>query len=190
MVGVLVVAIIAAVGVFIYYELPEDDGGCGDSVLTVTYQGDEWTYTVCDLKDLSSMTGEGGMKTSIETIKGPWQFTGVSFPDIIQDLSVPIGGNISVTVTDTADSNNASDDYSRTFDAEVLRGNMTVYDASGNITNDSARPIPILAYKMNGEAVADEDGPLRVAFVAQDGEVYTPSRNWVKSVDQVEVTLS
>ncbi len=181
-------AIIAAVGVFAYYRLPEDDGGCGDTVLSVSYQGDKWTYSLCDLKDMDSTTGQGGMRTSIGTIKGPWTFTGVSFSDLIHELSVPIGGNVSVTVTDIADPDNASDDYSRTLDSEMLKGNMTVYDSSGNVTNTSATPAPVLAYQVDGEDLEDDDKPLRIAFVVQEGDVYTSSRNWVSSVDHIEIT--
>ncbi|MFO8133769.1 MAG: hypothetical protein R6U10_07580 [Thermoplasmatota archaeon] len=188
-VGVLAVAVIAAVGVFAYYELPGDDGdSCGDPVLTVSHQGKEWTYTLCELKDMDSTTGRGGMKTTIGTMQGPWRFKGVSFSALIQGLPTPVEGPVSVTVVDTADPGNISDDYRRTFDAQVLRGNMTVYDASGNVTDDTATPVPILAYIMDGDAIGEEDGPLRVAFVTQNGDIYTSSRNWVKSVDRVEVT--
>lgn len=186
-IGVLAVAVIAAVAVFAYYQLPEDDGGCRDTMLTVTYQGDEWSYTLCDLKDMDSTTGDGGMKTRAG-IRGPWTFTGVRLSTLIQNLPAPIGGNISVTVTDSADPDNASDDYSRTFDSQMLRGNITVYDASGNVTTDTAAPVPILAYRRGGEALDEDNKPLRVAFVVQEGDVYTSSRDWVSSVDLVDIT--
>ncbi len=187
-IGVLAVAVIAAVAVFAYYQLPEDDGGCGDTVLTVTYQGDEWSYTLCDLKDMDGITGDGGWRTRKPRIEGPWQFTGVSLSTLFEEIQVPVGENASVTVTDTGDPDDPDDNYSLTLDSEMLKGNMTTYDDSGNVTNDTAAPIPMLAYRQDGEALDDEDQPLRMAFVVQEGDIYTSSRNWVSSVDLVDIT--
>ena len=177
-VGVLAVAIIAAVGVFAYYQLPEDDGGCGDTVLTVSYQGDEWTYSLCDLKDLDSTSGQGGMNTKAG-ISGPWTFRGVSFTTLLADIDVLPTPGLHMNVV-------AADDWTRSFDMAAITGNVTTYDASGNITEPAATPIPVLAYRQNDSSIGDEDGPLRAAYVAEQ-PVYTRSGYWVKQVVHIDV---
>jgi|GEM_PF-3597649 len=179
-VGVLAVAIIAAVGVFAYYELPGDDSdGCGDTVLTVSYQGEEWTYTLCELKDMDSTTGQGGMKTKAG-ITDPSSFQGVSFATLLADIDVLPTAGLQATVI-------AADGWSQTFDTAAITGNVTTYDATGNITNDTVQPLPMFAYRQDGNAISDDDGPIRVAYVAAQ-PVYTSSRYWVKQVVRVNIS--
>lgn len=179
-IGVLAVAIIAAVGVFVYYELPEgDSNGCEDTVLTVTYQGDDWTYTLCDLKDLDSTTGEGGMNTKAG-ITDSSSFKGVSFATLLANIGVLPTPGLQMSVV-------AADDWSQTFDMAAITGNVTTYDATGNETNESAKPVPLFAYRQDDSSIGEEDGPIRVAYVAEQ-PVYTSSRYWVKQVVQVNIS--
>ncbi len=178
-VGVLAVAIIAAVGVFAYYELPgDDDSGCRDTALTVSYRGEKWTYTLCELKDMDSTTGQGGMKTKAG-ITEPSSFQGVSFATLLADIDVLPTAGLQAKVV-------AADGWNQTFDTAAITGNVTTYDATGNITNDTAQPIPVFAYRQDGSSIAADDGPVRVAYVAAQ-PIYTSSRYWVKQVVHIDV---
>lgn len=177
-IGLLAMAIVVAIGVFAYYQLPQEkNSGCGGNVLTVTYQGEEWSYTLCDLQNLESYTGIGSMKTQ-RGIKDPHTYTGVRFAALLQEMDID-QASVAVNVT-------AADGYYQIFNQSVLRGDIEVYDQAGNITNASAEPVFIIAYQQNGEDIGEEDGPLRVACVGEEN-IITSSKYWVKQVVRIEV---
>jgi DMSO/TMAO reductase YedYZ molybdopterin-dependent catalytic subunit len=113
-------------------------------------------------------------------VKSLGKYTGVSF-NTLCDL---VGGLTSASIVNVT----ASDGYSSifTFD-EVMNGNFTTYDSSGEEVSHSQPLIPIAAYYFNDANISESSGgPLRLAIVGPEGLV-TNSTLWVKWIVRVEV---
>ena len=181
--GILTIIAIAAIGWLAYSELAKNDAGGTDTVLTLTFQEYEWTYTLTDLGEMDSYTGDGGMKTQIDVI-GPWTFKGVRFSTLLADIGLLPMGDLEMNVI-------GADGHNQTFDLSAITGNVTTYDAAGNETEGcgcggGAKAVPLFAYKQDGGSIGDENGPIRVAYVG-DSPVYTRSHYWVTQVVRIEL---
>jgi len=173
--GLLAVVIIIAVGVFAYYEWPASEGE--EAILTVSYNGQRWNYTLDDLEDMEDYTGQGSMKTK-SGVRDPVTCTGVRFTTLFQEIGVE-EDSVSANIT-------AADGYYQIFNQSLLNGELEVYDPSGNVTNASATPVLIIAYRQNGGYIDEEDGPLRVVFVGEEN-IITSSKYWLKQVASIDV---
>ena len=180
-IGLLAVVILIAVGVFAYYEWPgsEDDSNSSDqaTMLTVTYDGQQWNYSLNDLEGMEAYTGQGSMKTN-SGVRDPDNYTGVRFTTLFQDIGVePV--TVSANIT-------AADGYSQVFNQSVLNGDLEVYNQSGNVTSAIATPVLIIAYRQNDAYIDEEDGPLRVVFVGEQ-HIITNSKYWLKQTVGIDV---
>ena len=167
--GLLVIAIIITVGVFAYYEW-WPDGENKEIMLTVLYGGETWEYT------LSGYGGRGGMSTQ-KGIRSPHDYTGVRFELLLQNIGISNTNSVEAKVF-------AVGGYNQTFTSDMLLGNVTIYDATGNETNGTVTLI--LAYEEDGVLISKDDGPLRLVFVA-DEPAYTTSKYWIKQVSSVDI---
>jgi hypothetical protein len=84
-----------------------------------------------------------------------------------------------------------SDGYSINFTySQVVNGNFSAFNSSGNLTSPTKPIVPIVAYYNNSQLIPGESnggsGPLMVAIVGNDSLV-TQGEYWVKWVDNVEV---
>jgi DMSO/TMAO reductase YedYZ molybdopterin-dependent catalytic subunit len=129
---------------------------------------------------LPSYRGYGGFKNQLGIVKGLGNYTGI----LLNTLCGLVGGLTSASIVNVS----ASDGYSSifTFD-EVVNGNFTTYDSSGEEVPHSQLLVPILAYYFNDANISESNGgPLRLAIVGPEGLV-TNSTLWVKWVVRVEV---
>jgi hypothetical protein len=180
LIGLLATAIIFSVGVFVYYEWwPEHENE--EDVLSVTYGELEWAFTLTELKALESYTGLGGMRTEVE-VQGPNSFTGVPLEALLTTIGIQTNLAMELSIA-------AIDNYSRTINASIVQGHVEQYDQNGSCIEPNTVPILILAYLENGECIGNDDGPIRVAFVAPE-PVYTNSKYWVKQVVRVNILAS
>jgi len=185
---VLVVALIVALGVFIFVNLPKQttpNGGTTNppetSIITVYYNGTHWNYTLAELEALPVMTGSGSYikvkALPTVNINGPFNFTGVDIK-VLLDQIPNLPENYSLIAT-------GSDNYSITYTHDQIQGDVTVYDESGNITGTRGVTM-LLAYKQDGQYITDPAaGPLRIVFVDQG--TITPSTLWAKLVVSLEI---
>jgi len=172
LIGALADVIILNVAFHIYIRLPEDDDG-EEVALSVFLGSEKWEYTLPDLRDIERYMGVGSMVTKIG-VKGPYNFTGVRFDLLLQDLGIDAGSVGARVIT--------VDGYNMTFTDDELQGNVEVFDESSNITDNVVTLL--LAYSQNGAPLGNEDGPLRLAYVGQ-GNCITQSSYWVKQVTEI-----
>jgi hypothetical protein len=186
--AVLIVALIVALGVFIFVNLPKEPispGGStqpGATVLTMTYNGVQTNYTMTQLESLESFTGKGGYRTNFPAIKGQGNYTGVRIQTLIRNLeSVP--DHYSVIVFST-------DGTNRSFNFSTIMGDVPTYDPDNA---SDAQPVGYgnltmaLAYKYEGEYLNEsKDGKLKIVFLDNQGSI-TSSGLWWKYVDSIRV---
>jgi hypothetical protein len=182
LIGVFVVVIVAAAAIYTYTRFDDDgddteNNGIAEVALTVSYGGGTWEYSIDDLRDMEAYCGSGGMSTR-GGIRPPGNYTGVRFETLLQDIGVDDAAAIEANVA-------AVDGYSKTFEADALLGNVTVYDATGNETNGTVTLV--VAYKENGEPIPADDGPLRLAFVSEQ-PLFTSSSYWIKQLTTIAVS--
>lgn len=177
-----IIILIAAIGAYIYVSLPKSEKEItqekqGTSyVLTVRYGDEVKNYTLDDLKSMPSISGYGGYVKKNNVTVGPNLYKGVSFEYLLQEFSLP--ENYSITVI-------ASDGYEKDYSMDMIRGKVDIYNESGNYIGVGNLTM-ILAYEKDGSALGDDEGPLRVAFVSEEGYL-TPSNLWIRNVVSIEI---
>ena len=133
--------------------------------------------TLSEIKDMPSISGQGGYRTSYPSIKGPYDITGVSFSTLLGLLpSLPTNYTL-VAV--------ASDDYTTEYTKAMVEGELSGYNATG-YPLDLINSTMVLAYEIDGSPIPEGDGPLRITFINEDGNL-TDSFLWAKNV--VNITI-
>ncbi|NHJ14513.1 MAG: hypothetical protein EAX95_12610 [Candidatus Thorarchaeota archaeon] len=137
------------------------------------------SFTWTEMLDLPTVTGEGGTKNRFGTLDGPFNFTGFSLHSLLTALaSLPEEYNVSVVATDG---------YAVVYNHTLVEGTITGFDST---TGDSVGTIAatmIVAYERDGEPLLD-DGPLRIAFVNDEGYLSNSSL-WAKHVANVTLVI-
>ena len=133
-----------------------------------------------DIGGLPAFTSMGGFETSIGSLGGSGNYTGVQ----VSTLLALVGGmNIDCSLNVSA-----SDGYSIVFTYEQVKGeNYTTYNSTtGNEVSTNQPFTVILAYYENGVNLTSDVGPLRLAIVGPQG-LLTDGRFWVKWVTKLEI---
>jgi PKD repeat protein len=146
-----------------------------DTILTITYNGNQKIYTLEDLENMVSITGYGGRLNTIGSIAGPFEYKGVPISALANEFSsIPT----LYTLTTISD-----DGYIYNYTQGEIQGNVQVYDKAGNEQGIGGVTM-ILAYEEEG--IKDfSGGPLRIAYV-DDEEQLTDSFLWSKYVIEIE----
>jgi len=152
--------------------------GPGPVLFTLNFNDTTLQYRMNDLIALGSVSGEGGYKRTSGTIVGPDSYVGVPFTTLMSQFpSLP--DNYSVIVK-------AGDDYESEYTKRIVEGTVNGYNPSGDPVGDISCTM-ILAYEMNSAPLSTEaGGPLRVAFLNEDGNL-TDGFNWARNV--VNITM-
>jgi len=150
----------------------------GETVLTIKKGDKTVTYTMAELKALTVLSGWGG-KSTMHGSEAPAQFKGVAMSQLLKS----IGGMTdkdSLVVT-------AKDNYSRTltFD-QVVNGNFTVMDNSGNAVTPSKTPVLFVAYEQNGGALDTDSGTIMLGIMTAQNQL-TGGDNWVRDLTKIEI---
>jgi hypothetical protein len=147
-------------------------------LLSLNYGDTTLRYTMSELQALGSVSGEGGYKKTSGTIVGPNIYNGVSFMTLLSQFS-SLPNNYTVIVK-------ADDDWTSEYTKPIVEGSVNGYSPTGDPIGEINCTM-ILAFEMDGGVIsADDGGPLRVAFLNEDGNL-TDGFNWVKNV--VNLTL-
>ncbi len=177
---VLALIIIIAAITIIYTSLPKNENEIENTngnqqeneiVLRMLYNDTYKNYALDQLQELESLTGSGGYINAINVTSGPYELTGVSISTLLEQFDI-LSENYSINVK-------AIDNYSRIFNLSYINGDIPVFNDTGEQIG-IGDAIMIINYKENGDYLADSDGPLRLAFIYEDG--FTSSKIWIKQV--------
>ncbi len=160
-------------------ETSEESDQEGEVILQFIY-GDEITkYTLKDLEGFESFTGLGGYINAINVTTGPFELKGVKISTLIEENEIK-SENYSISIK-------AMDNYTKIYDLSYINGDIPVYNETG-VPIESGEVTMILNYKSDGEYLDSSIGPLRLAFVCEDG--FTSSKIWIKQVEYMEIIES
>jgi len=150
-------------------------------ILTVSGPSAGLTFTRAELEALPVTEGFAGIKSSTGEITLPVTYRGVSLADLAEAMGGLAPGNGLNLI--------AKDGYALTFsEDQLLNGAFIAYDpATGDELKSPPALTAILAYERDGEPIADDFGPLRVAIVSDEGNQVTDGHWSVKWVTTVEV---
>jgi len=187
--AVLVVAIIAAAGVYAYTHLVEKetgDSGAGqtpvvepeETLLTISVGSESFNYSLDEITALDGITGQGRYINKVGKITGPNNYTGISISVLLGTIeSLPVNYTLRAI---------ASDEYALNYSMDEVNGQVTVYNETGEEIGIGNMTM-IIAYKENGELLNETtSGPLRVAFVDEQGSI-TSSGLWLRSLVKIEI---
>jgi len=188
---VLVIAIIAAVGVYAYTNFVEKEPSesennnntspivePADIVLTINVGPQSYNYTLTNLTALGGVTEQGSYINKVGKITGPNNYTGVTISMLLNTIpSLPTNYTFRAI---------ASDDYARNYTLDEVNGHVTLFNetgaeiGAGNLTM-------IVAYNENGVYLNETTkGPLRIAFVDSEPSI-TNSGLWLGSLVKIEI---
>jgi hypothetical protein len=148
------------------------------TILTVINGSKTATYSLADLKALTSVSGWGGMSTMHGNVAST-QYKGVAMSVLLK----AVGGmtdKTSLVVT-------AKDNYTRTLSYDqVVNGNFSVSDLSGNSVTPSTKPVLCVVYEQSRAALDSDSGPIMLGIMTAQNQL-TGGDNWVKEVCKIEV---
>jgi hypothetical protein len=148
------------------------------AALVVDVDGTIEGYSLSEVMEMPSISGEGGYRRSTGTISGPYTVTGVSIFALLQQV-----GTLPINYTLTTYS---SDGWSSQYTKAIVEGTQSGYSPTGD-SLDEIHSTMILAYEMDGAPVGEEEGPLRIAFINEDGNL-TYGSLWAKLVVNLTIT--
>jgi hypothetical protein len=151
----------------------------GIQLTLVAANGTQLILTPSDLAKYPAITANGGTRSSTGTLANYGAYTGIA----INTLLNLVGGVTSAnTVRITA-----SDAYVSNYTYQQINGQgIATYDAQGNTATPTQSITMIVAWYLNGTALASNSGPLRTMYVGADGLYSTGSMN-AKMVVKIEV---
>ena len=147
---ILLLIIIVAVITIIYINLPKDknetENNNGNSqqnvvVLQTLYNDTYVNYTLDQLEDLESLTGSGGYINSVNVTSGPFELTGVSISNLLDQFDI-ISENYSIRVK-------AADDYTKILNKGFISGEIPIFNETG-VQVGTGGATMIINYKENG----------------------------------------
>jgi hypothetical protein len=196
---VLAIAICLAAIVIIFVNLPQNDTSNDNTTdetndepeepvtfLTVIYNDEQTEYTLEELKEIDTITGYGGYRTSYPMIKGQGTYTGVSVTSLVNEIA----GNIeNYTIIVNSDEEGLKEN--KTYSYDMVQGNLSIYNstnASDETPIETGGVTMIVCYEKDGEYLEEaDDGKIKIAFVNKDEEKITSSGLWWKFVVSIEI---
>jgi DMSO/TMAO reductase YedYZ molybdopterin-dependent catalytic subunit len=146
-------------------------------IIVLSYQDSSLSFTMTELKELPSVNGEGGYRKSTGTISGPFNITGVAFSTLL-GLLPALPSNY--TLTSLSDDNRETN-----YTKAMVEGSLSGYTPTGDPL-ESIQSTMILAYEIDGNPIPVGDGPLRITFINEDGNL-TDGSLWAKYVVSITV---
>jgi len=147
------------------------------TALVLDYEDTTLSFTLSELMAMTPTSGEGGYRRSSGTIVANLSVTGVAFTTLLSYLpSLPADYNLTAI---------ASDDWITEYTKAMVEGSLSGYDPDGNPV-ESIQSTMVLAYEIEGSPIPSEDGPLRIAFLNEDGNL-TDGSLWAKCVVNITV---
>ena len=178
LVALLAIAAVVAAGVV---AAPPQAKAADPVVLTVAGNGQTRTFTMTELKALTSYSGYFGFVNSAGTIYPPEPVTGVRLSDVLAQ----IGGMTTLNACDITATDNYGMTY--TYDQIVNNNGVQFYNATTKAAEDPKAPWTwVLVWEQNGAPLPADVGPLRlVAAQETDVNQVADGHLMVKWVDRV-----
>ena len=149
-------------------------------ILDVSIGVSTQSYTLDEIMEFDAVSGFGGFKNRFGTLVGPANYTGVPMQALLNDVgTLPTSYELEAV---------ANDGYAVTYEQNIVEGTARGYDST---TGDSLGDISctmLIAYYEDGGPI-EEDGPLRIALVNDNGDL-TDSYLWLKGVVTIIVQQS
>ena len=146
--------------------------------LLVDVAGTIESFKLREISEMTSISGEGGYMRSSGSISGPYNLTGVSVFELISGIS-SLPSNYTLTAT-------AIDGWSSEYTKAVVEGSVNGYTPTGDPLEEIQSTM-LIAYEEDGNTIADDDGPLRIVFINEDGNL-TDGYRWVRQVVNLTIT--
>jgi len=177
--GIISLLVVAGAGIGIYFGIFYENRPDTDNViLSLVSDSINKNYTMADLMALPSVTGLGGYKKTTGTIVGPSTYKGVPIISLLDD----IGGMLptyDLTIR-------ATDGYVVSYSYSMIVGQVTAYDNETGTNLGLDEFEMIVAYEQDGNVLATDDGPLRIAYLSDEG--YLSDGNlWAKKIQEIEI---
>jgi hypothetical protein len=147
-------------------------------LLTLSFNGTTLSFTMFQLKALTSISGQGGYKTSGGSIRGPYDITGVAFSTLL-GLLPSLPDNYTLTAV-------AGDAWVTEYTKAMVDGELRGFTPTGDPL-DLIHSTMVLAYEIDGSPIPEGDGPLRITFINEDGNL-TAGSLWAKFVINITIT--
>jgi len=145
-----------------------------NNTLTLTYDGVKKYYTLDDLLEFDSITGNGGRLKVTGDVSGPFCYTGIVIQRLAQEFSSLSSRYSLIAIAD--------DGYVLKYSYDQILGNIMVYDEEGDEIGVGGVSM-ILATMESGET--EYPGSYRIAYINQD-EPFTDAALWAKYVIELE----
>ncbi len=146
-------------------------------VLSLNYAGTILSFTMSELKAMTSTSGLGGYRTGGGSLRGPYDITGVAISTLLAILP-PLPSNYTLTTV-------AGDGYEIEYTMKIVEGNLTGYTSTGD-SLDVIYSTIVLAYEIDGSPIPEGDGPLKITFINEDGNL-TDGYLWAKNVINITI---
>ena len=151
----------------------------GIQVTMVAANGTQLVLTASEMAIYTPMTANGGTRSSSGTLANYGAYTGVPISAMLNS----VGG---ITSTNTVRIT-ASDNYVNTYTYQQISGEgIATYDSQGNPAAPTQPLTMIVAWYLNGTALASNTGPLRTMYVGPDG-LYSSGNMNAKMVVKIEI---
>ncbi|MBN2228521.1 MAG: hypothetical protein JW779_02935 [Candidatus Thorarchaeota archaeon] len=148
------------------------------TVMTLNFEDTTIEFKLSEIKALTPISGEGGYRKSTGTINGPYEITGVAFSTLL-GLLPTLPDNYTLTAI-------ARDDWTTEYTKAMVEGRLSGYTPTGDPI-DLINSTMVLAYEIDGSPIPDEDGPLRITFINEDGNL-TDGPLWAKKIFNITLT--
>jgi DMSO/TMAO reductase YedYZ molybdopterin-dependent catalytic subunit len=157
------------------------DSSSAGTLQVVTPSGSQ-SFTLKQVKKMTTVTAQGGIKNSAGNITPPSEYTGVPLEELLKSLGgIPDGSGVTFV---------AKDGYEMTMSADQAKnGKFITYDVSTGDEITIEDPLTlVLAYENEGQPSNPEtDGTFRVAILSAKNNQVTDGHWWVKWVTKIEV---
>ena len=179
----LAVCIIAAIAVVIYVNLPSDNPKPVEKdILTITYNGIQYNYSLSELKEMEAHTDSGRMiKLSMLpeiVITDSHNYTGTNMTTLLQQLSVT-EDNYTLSV-------HSYDGWISNYTYSMVHGEVSVYNETGSII-PNATAYMLITYAEDGIDYTNESGPCQLRITYVNNHCITSSKLWAKFVKEIEI---
>ncbi len=171
--------VVTGTGIGIYFGFfYESELDTDNVILSLVSNNVKINYTMADLIALPSISGIGGYKKTTVTIVGPSTYKGVPILSLLDDI---------VGMLPTSDLIiSATDGYTVSYSNSMIIGQVTAYDNKTGANLGINEFQMIVAYEQDGKALATDIGPLRIAYLSDEGHLSDGSL-WAKKIQDIEI---
>ena len=149
-----------------------------ETVLTILFRNLNYTYTLQNLQSYEPTRGIGQYINRVGSLSDINNYTGITVTALFETFD-NLTGNYTITAV-------ANDEYSVNYSYNEINGIRTIYNQTGTELGTSNVTL-IIAYLENDTPISNESGgPLRIAFVNEQGSI-TSSSKWMRYLEKIVI---